>query len=124
MKILRFFVHEAGVTSLCPYDANPYLSKRVYRLSLFITVPFNYKCTCTYVLTRVLAQVTRINRLCITTHTHADTPVVCLLLDFLIAFDPYLSLTRLNPHRGYLNTFWPNQLLVFWSVTVVAVVSC
>ncbi|KAM3184711.1 hypothetical protein ACTXT7_007807 [Hymenolepis weldensis] len=29
-----------------------------------------------------------------------------------------ISLTRLNPHSGLLNTFWPGRFLVFWSVTV------
>ncbi|KAM3171235.1 hypothetical protein ACTXT7_017022, partial [Hymenolepis weldensis] len=33
-----------------------------------------------------------------------------------------LSLTRLTPHCGLINTFWPSQLLVFCSVTIVPVV--
>ncbi|VUZ54284.1 unnamed protein product [Hymenolepis diminuta] len=38
-----------------------------------------------------------------------------LLLCPLIAFVPYLSPTRLNPPCGLISTYWPKQLLVFWS---------
>ncbi|VUZ41798.1 unnamed protein product [Hymenolepis diminuta] len=58
------------------------------------------------------------------THTHARAQTHAshsLLLRFsLIAFVPYLSLTRLNPHCGLTNTFWPDQFLVFCSKTVVS----
>ncbi|KAM3181043.1 hypothetical protein ACTXT7_015115 [Hymenolepis weldensis] len=32
-----------------------------------------------------------------------------------------LSLSYLNPHRSLFNTFWPSQLLVFYSKTVATV---
>ncbi|VUZ49316.1 unnamed protein product [Hymenolepis diminuta] len=39
-----------------------------------------------------------------------------------MAFVPYLSLTRLNPHCGLINTFWSKQVLVFCSKTGVSCV--
>ncbi|VUZ44790.1 unnamed protein product, partial [Hymenolepis diminuta] len=55
----------------------------------------------------------------------ADTIVIHLLLHCpFIPFVPYPFLTRLNPHYDLINTFWPSQLFVFLSVTVVAVFRC
>ncbi|VUZ40847.1 unnamed protein product [Hymenolepis diminuta] len=54
-------------------------------------------------------------------HSACQTP---LLRCLLIAFVPYLSLTQLNLHCDLINTFWPSQILVLCSVTVVHVVSC
>ncbi|KAM3173207.1 hypothetical protein ACTXT7_012957 [Hymenolepis weldensis] len=48
-----FFVQDAAVTSLCPYDARPpsVMSKRVYRLPPFYTLPVPLKAHCTHALT-------------------------------------------------------------------------
>ncbi|VUZ52267.1 unnamed protein product [Hymenolepis diminuta] len=35
-----------------------------------------------------------------------------------------LFLTRVDPDCGLINTFWPSQLMMFYSVTVASVSSC
>ncbi|KAM3185589.1 hypothetical protein ACTXT7_006043 [Hymenolepis weldensis] len=71
-------------------------------------------------LTRILPQVTHKLSLYFHWDTQADMLVIHLHLRYpLIVFVPYLSLTRLNPHYGLINTFWPKQLLAFCSRTGV-----
>ncbi|KAM3183205.1 hypothetical protein ACTXT7_010804 [Hymenolepis weldensis] len=100
----------ATVMSLCTYDSKPpsVMSKRVYRFPPFYNHPISIKVHRTNVLTRVLAQVTRINYLGISTHTHdmnVDTRASYRLLRFpLISFVPHLSLTCSNPHRDHRDT--------------------
>ncbi|VUZ57770.1 unnamed protein product, partial [Hymenolepis diminuta] len=43
-----------------------------------------------------------------------------LLRCLLIASVLYLSLTRLNPHCGLINKFWPSRLLISCSRTGVS----
>ncbi|KAM3178497.1 hypothetical protein ACTXT7_002445 [Hymenolepis weldensis] len=99
------------------------MSERVSRLPPFYHRPVPLKAHYTHVLTRVFAQVTHINCVCVSTRKYAQTHGCHTLFPHcpLIVFVPYLSLTRLNPLCGLIKAFSPNQILVFWSVTVVAV---
>ncbi|VUZ38919.1 unnamed protein product [Hymenolepis diminuta] len=59
------------------------------------------------------------NCFCLPTHTHWSYTAPTLPSYRLCSLS--LSPILLNPHCDLVNTFWPNQLLVFWSEIVFVV---
>ncbi|KAM3171295.1 hypothetical protein ACTXT7_016899 [Hymenolepis weldensis] len=109
-----------------PYESKPssVTSKRVYRFLLpSIIVPFHSK----YAALLPHARTCPIDSPTTNHNTHhashtTHALVIHRLLRFpLIALLPHLSLSRLNPHRDLISTFWPSRLLVFCPKTVVVV---
>ncbi|VUZ47526.1 unnamed protein product [Hymenolepis diminuta] len=93
---------------------------QVYRFSFFFyNCPVSFKSTSAHIPHARLCP-SDLYKLPLYFHTRARhafcTPALrCPLIIFFL----YLSLTHLNPRFGLINTFWPKQLLVFCSKTVV-----